>query len=127
MKPKYLIYTFTTIDGGTSEYNFWKQMLTGCSTDKVTGIPGAGEVKAKKYLEKMTEVNSDTITYSNWVLDAYVNHFGESDGIFQFALNYRQLYLLTYNHDFIREVGQIPEFPQIQQVIKPIKDEQIDF
>lgn len=105
---------------------FWKQMLMGDSSDGIKSIPNVGEVKAQKYLDQMIEVNSDTINYENWVLDAYVNHYGTAQGIYEYSKNYRLLHMLGNDDDFMREVGHLPEFPKINKVNKVVK-EIIDF
>ena len=97
------------------------------NTDGVYGIPKIGIVKAQKYLDQMVTVNSDTITYENWVLDAYINHYGTSQGIYEFQKNYRLLHMLNCNEDFMREVGEIPMMPQVREVIRDSQIENKEF
>lgn len=70
-----------------AEYNFYKQMITGDTTDNIVGIPGLGEVKATKLLES----NED---YFNAVLEAYITYFKDKNlALYKFAENYLLLYL----------------------------------
>lgn len=100
-----------------AEYNFWKQMLTGCTTDNVKGLPKWGEVKASKYLESIGDVESTTVTYQNWIFDAYLRHFGEYKGIEEFYLNYKLLKILREKEGFIipeiREINFKPLIPEV--------------
>lgn len=99
---------FATINKDDAEYNLWLRMLTGCTTDKVPGLPGIGPKKAEKYIKSIPV----DVSYQNWILDAYFSQFGQAEGVYQYSMNYRQLYLLTYSEDFIREVsGEFPVIP----------------
>lgn len=80
------------------------QALMGDSVDKITGIPGVGKVKALKVLN-----NVHRHEYKFAVLGKYVEHYGGSSGIYNFQKNFRQVYLLRSEEDFINEVGYIPE------------------
>lgn len=83
----------------------YTQVLTGDATDNISGIKGIGEVKAEKLL-----TNKD---YNSICLKAYVNHFKSAQAIFEFQKNFRQVYLLKTQEDFIREIGHIPEWPTL--------------
>lgn len=84
----------------------YKQVLMGDSTDNIKGIPGVGEVKADKLLTNKTNYNSD-------VLKAYINYYKSAQAIFEFQKNFRQVYLLKNDEDFLREVNYIPELPEL--------------
>lgn len=84
----------------------YKQVLMGDSTDNITGIPGIGEVKADKILENTNEYNTET-------LKAYINYYKSAQAIFEFQKNFRQVYLLKTDEDFLREVNYIPELPEL--------------
>lgn len=110
---------FIAISHKEAYRSLWKQMLQGCSTDKVSGIPGIGEVKAEKMI---TDLDKENISYESGVLNAYTYKFGDSEGIYQYALNYRQLYLLKSESDFMREIGQVPKFPNIIKVENSVEE-----
>ena len=106
---------FKEINLFQADWNFWKQMLTGCSTDKVQGIPKIGEVKASKILEGL---EYETAKYE--VLNQYILYFGEYNGIIEFAKTYQLLKILREKEGF--------EIPEFQKVIIPTKEEiKIDF
>jgi 5'-3' exonuclease len=96
-----------------SQVNFWKSMITGDSTDNISGIPGRGKVYADKLLEKVNHPSVQSIIASE-----YQVKFGTSQGIYEFQKNYRLLHMLNCNEDFMREVGEIPMMPQVREVPK---------
>lgn len=102
----------------------WKQMIMGDNSDGIGGIPKLGEVAANKMIVDCDEIK---LPYYEAVIRKYINYYGQSQGIFNFQQNYRLLHMLDCDEDFIREVGKLPEFPQIQKIIKPIVDEKIEF
>jgi len=67
--------------------NLWMQMLTGDTGDNIPGLPNIGASKAPKIL-------GDT-NYQEKVLVAYIEHYGEYDGILNFTENYRLLKMRT--------------------------------
>jgi len=70
---------------------FWTQMIVGDQIDNVKGIEGAGPAKAKKVLKK---------NYSFETMMAYVEKYGKR-GWKKFKDNYRLLYILRENKNFI--------------------------
>jgi 5'-3' exonuclease len=89
----------------------FKQTLMGDSTDNITGIPGIGEKKADNILEGAT--TPDDLKFR--ALKAYQDHFGTLGvGVFEFQKNFRQVYLLRSNSDFLNEVGYVPELPELR-------------
>lgn len=46
------------------------------------------------------------------ILREYINKYGTSQGIYEFQKNFRLLYLLKTDDDFMRELGFIPQFPE---------------
>lgn len=70
-------------------YNLFKQVLTGCKTDEVTGLPGIGEVKAKKLLDQI-----HTTEIASVVLREFCNYYGQREGILNFANTYNLIKLL---------------------------------
>lgn len=96
--------------------NFWKSMVCGDATDGIKGIEGSGEAAFNKMLKVCQE---ELIPIEDMVLTAYKKKYGLSQGIFEFQKNYRLLHLLDCDEDFYREVGELPMFPEIQEVTLP--------
>lgn len=84
----------------------YQQALQGDSTDNITGIPRVGEAKAKAIVERCespTELRAA-------VLQAYQDYYkGIGPGVYAFQQNFRQVYLLRKDQDFLNEVGYVPE------------------
>lgn len=80
-----------------AERFLWTQCLTGDTTDCVKGIPGIGAVRANKILSDEGE------PYHVIVLNEYIRHYGQTLGIHMFQLNFRLLYLLRTDQDFVNE------------------------
>lgn len=73
-----LHYNFVTdvryvVDEATAEWVFWRQMLTGDSTDNIPGIGGIGEKKSYAILEDIWDDES-AMQEEVWAL--YVQHYG---------------------------------------------------
>lgn len=105
---------FLTLTSDQAEYNQWKQCLTGCTSDKVKGIPRIGEARANIIL-------ADDIPYHYLVLDAYIKYYGEYEGIEQFAKNYKLLKILRELEGF-----EIPEFNELPTFLEATKVKTID-
>lgn len=78
--------------------NLCRQMLTGCTTDNVKGLPGIGKVRAEGILKGETK---DIILMSQkpaLVLAAYIDRLGLNKGLKEFCIN-TLLVLLTEEHD----------------------------
>lgn len=82
-------------DKDAKKFMFY-QMVVGDSSDNIKGIEGKGI----KFWEKIEE-EADL----QYILNLYVERYGESHGIYEFQKNYRLLYLLRTDVDFLREVG----------------------
>lgn len=105
----------TTID----EAKMFKlsQLITGDIADNVKGVEGKGI----KYWEKMIDSGRNII---HEILIEYILKYGISQGIYNFQKNYRTLHLLETEEDYIREVGEIPKFPEITKIIsEELKEE----
>lgn len=88
------------------------QILIGDKTDGIDGVPGIGIKKAQKIFDS-SEPKSFLI------LQEYLKYYKSyPEALYQFQKNYRCLYLLKTNEDFIREVGKIPELPTFTKVKK---------
>lgn len=98
--------THEVISLDESEYNLWKQVLTGCSTDCVEGIPGIGDKKADKLLEGVAKEN-----YKHKVLDCYIQHFGLCKGIDLFNETFKLVYLLRSIEEIKQMIGVDYEIP----------------
>lgn len=96
---------YTSIDAAI-EFIFI-QTCMGDSTDNIKGIPKVGEVKAKEALKNLTMDQMLLKTFSLY-LEYYIS-LGNS--IFEFQKNFRLVYLLKNNEDFLREVGYVPSLP----------------
>jgi|SRR6218665_6880 len=78
------------------------QALMGDSTDNIKGLPGIGEKKAEKLLEGGN-------CSLGGVLKAYAEQYNYTpNSVFEFQKNFRQVYLLREDIDFLSEVGYVP-------------------
>lgn len=89
------------------------QALMGDSTDNIKGLPGIGEKKA----EKILDINGYNAQIT---LGAYLGAYEDNiaNGIFEFQKNFRQVYLLREDIDFLSEVGYVPELLEPRTFIK---------
>lgn len=116
---------FTTITEQEAEYNLWKMLLVGCSTDKIEGIPGIGDKKADKILTNLTT----GIPYENEVLRAkvlecYLNYYYFLNGIKLFAETFKLIYLLRTKQEIVDTIGIEYEVPvPIEYKVIEIKEE----
>lgn len=92
---------FTNVKDGKE--SLFSSLITGDSIDNIKGIPGKGI----KYVEKLFD-GHDSNMYPHLVLDAYIAHFGEEQGIYNFYLNYKLVKLTE--HAFV--------LPTINKVLK---------
>lgn len=89
----YVTKEFKDISIQESMYNLYHQCITGCTTDKIQGIPGLGKVKASKILTEGED------TYPSLVLQSYTQYYGLLKGITLFAETFRLIFLLrTIEH-----------------------------
>lgn len=104
---KTLEFVETTAMGAS--YNLWLQTLMGDSGDNIKGIPGVGEVGAKKILDSAERPFTDK-KLSKVTLEAYINKFGASTGVYEFQKNFRLVYMLRHDQDFLNEINRLPIF-----------------
>jgi predicted nucleic acid-binding protein len=78
-----------TNESWVADVNFWKSMITGDTVDNIKGIPGKGEKYANKVI---VGLDND---FKKYVLEEYVNFFGEYKGIEEFYKNYKCLKIKT--------------------------------
>lgn len=96
------------------------QVVVGDVTDEVSGLKGKGI----KFYEKISKEIKPS--YGE-LLQLYCVEYGQAQGIFEFQKNYRLLHLLNTDEDFEREIGQLPELPEIREVnFKPLIPEVAD-
>jgi hypothetical protein len=96
---------FATVDENESLRFLWKQVLMGDSTDGITGIPKVGPKTADTWLENMLPVEMPT-----FVLNKYIEKFGNSEGIHRFTETFKLIYILKTKKDVLRETGiELPE------------------
>jgi len=96
------------------------QVVVGDVTDGVSGLKDKGI----KFYEKISKEIKPS--YGE-LLQLYCVEYGQAQGIFEFQKNYRLLHLLNTDEDFEREIGQLPELPEIREVnFKPLIPEVAD-
>lgn len=108
----------TTVNS-TMNFKF-QQLVCGDSADNISGIKGKGI--------KFFESNPDWDLCN--ILEWYLKVYGQAQGIFEYQKNYRLLHLLESDEDFIREVGVLPEFPEIREVpnkVQPVNNDEMKF
>lgn len=96
-----------------SNYNLYHQVLTGCSTDKVPGVPKCGEVKAHKLLLPCLTLDE----LKNTTIAEYIRFYGDVEGLVQYDKNYNLIHILREKDDFI--------IPKVQCINKEEKVEQV--
>jgi len=107
-----------------TDFFIWKQVLMGDDADAIKGLSKVGKVTANKWLMETKE------DYSKFTLGKYIDHYeNKAQGIFEFQKNYRLLHLLNCDEDFIREVGELPYSPHINEVTPkvPLVEFTLDF
>ncbi len=100
---------FVTTSETDAEKFLWKQVLMGDSTDNIQGIPGVGIKTAENWLKDREK------EIEGFVLKKYVEKFGVVEGLEQFFINFRLVYLLKTKEDVLREVKL--ELPELQSLI----------
>lgn len=104
---------FVTTLPDEAETFTWQQVLMGDSTDDIPGIPKVGEKTALKILSKGVEEGK---SLHNSALDAYIEHFGVSEGVSRFAETFKLVYMLSTPEDVMRETGMELVLPPIKKV-----------
>jgi hypothetical protein len=100
--------------------NFWVSMIKGDASDGIKGLPGKAEGFIKKQYGDISVLNDSMVYYQ------YCQHYGISQGIYEFQKNYRLLHMLSTDEDMLREVGYIPQLPNFQQVSFKTTAEKLD-
>jgi 5'-3' exonuclease len=79
------------------ERHFWSQMITGDTADGIKGIPKSGDKVAEKVVNEFLEGKKQ---FYEIVLNRYIKHFGEYEGIKEFHKNYILLKMLEEYEGF---------------------------
>lgn len=83
----------------------WKQMLMGDPTDGIPGIPKVGEKTAAAWLSDV-----EFKEMPQFVLEKYIEKFGNHEGISKFAETFKLIYILKSKGDVLREINiELPE------------------
>jgi len=101
-----------TID--RANYNLFRQVCTGCTTDKVQGLKGVGDKTADKYFESLGgeegfDLYDDLHLKS---LNLYIQKEGLKQGISHFSECFNLVYLLTTPEEAKSVTGQDFEFKE---------------
>lgn len=72
------------INSEEAEYLLWKQVMSGDSTDNISGLKGVGPKKAELFLD-----NNDPLNWPMAILEEYIKQFGILDGPTKFCENYQ--------------------------------------
>ena len=96
---------FVAVDENEATMFLWKQVLMGDSTDGIQGIPKVGPKTAEGWLEDIRP--SDMPAF---VLNKYIEKFGNSEGIHRFTETFKLIYILKSKEDVLRETGiELPD------------------
>ena len=95
------------------------QVIVGDSADGISGI----RKKGIKFWEKI----SSTVKPS-WgeILQLYCTEYGLNQGVFEFQKNFRLLHILQTPEDFIKEIGKVPDYPNITEVVRDLRIEDVE-
>lgn len=80
---------FKTTSAKEAHRFFWESMIKGDSADNIKGVPGKGEKFC--HLMKVEQNTHGKKSYPAMVIDAYVKHFGEYEGVKEFYKNFISL------------------------------------
>lgn len=105
----------TLIEGSWKEVNqqeankfIWYQMLAGDSADNIVGLYGIGDVTANQWLLEMKN-------YPEEVLSRYISYYRDiPKAIHEYQKNYKVIYSLKTDEDFIREIKLLPNEINLQ-------------
>lgn len=100
-------------------WNFWTQMLTGDGNDNVAGIPGLGEVKAKKIIDEL-KAGEETIIVRSHILSRYCKYFGGYYGPIIFDETEKALRLMYQGHPLYSQYAGIIHHYADTHVRRPV-------
>ena len=101
-----------------AETFLWKQTLMGDPTDGIPGLPKVGPKTAETWLNYMPLQNMPA-----FVLNKYIEKFGNHEGIRKFAETFRLVYILKSKEDVLRETG-IELKDLVINDVKPLNENQ---
>lgn len=107
---KSLYYSLTPFQ---AQYNFWHQMITGCSGDEVPGLPKGGPVKATKVLLGL----EDEEYLKEAVQDAYYDKLGSGQEAGDYYTEQYTLLKLLETEQYGFQCPQPIPIPQVQEPI----------
>lgn len=87
------------------------QVIVGDSADGISGI----RKKGIKFWEK---ISAEIKPSWGEILQLYCTEYGLNQGVFEFQKNFRLLHILQTTEDFIREIGKVPDYPNIIEIVK---------
>ena len=117
----YRTHKMIEISPEEAELNKYTQVLVGDSTDNITGIPGTGPKTAEKILS--ASPNSATLKYV--VLQEFIKHYGEREGILQFA-NTCNLIFMVDDVSKMKEVNS-EELLELHHPAIEVQQDPVDF
>ena len=95
------------------------QVIVGDSADGISGI----RKKGIKFWEK---ISAEIKPSWGEILQLYCTEYGLNQGVFEFQKNFRLLHILQTAEDFIREVGKVPDYPNITEVVRDLRIEDVE-
>lgn len=99
-------------------------ILTGDpGTDNIPGLKGIGAAKAEKILD-VYKIENEGLNSTSTALECFIDKHGMSEGICRFAESFRLTHMLRNDEDCLREIGYIPELPEIQTYIGSVEIEE---
>lgn len=105
---------WTDISKAQADYNLYRQVISGCATDKVQGLFRYGKAKADKVLKDCTTVEE----LKNAVIAEYIKYYKDSaTGLLEYSKTWDLIHILREKEDFI--------IPEIQSVNKQSVEQQI--
>lgn len=112
MHYNYKTGEFIEVNANYAEEFLYKQIGMGDAGDHVAGIEGVGE----KTIDKWFKSKKDK-TYSQIILQEYINKYGLHEGINRFYESFCMVYLLNDDKEFIKEINSVPPEPPINKII----------
>jgi 5'-3' exonuclease len=113
--------SFETTTPAEAIEHFWKSMVTGDSVDNIKGIPKKGEAFFKKVILDSDGILTKKVPESlvrTKILNEYINHFGEYNGIKEFTKNYLLLKMvedIDLNDDNVTKVNHNLDSEQTEE------------
>jgi hypothetical protein len=99
--------TWVVTEKEDADMDIWYKMIEGDASDGIAGLHGKGKAFATKIYKDATKEEIPGIC-----IREYIKYYkgNVSEALMRFQENYRMLYILEDDGDFLREVGYLPEF-----------------